>query len=240
MRGLGLVAITTGMPVHSQTVTGGSAAGASAPTTIAITDDTTTNATMFPVWVTTTTGNLPLKVTSTKLSFNPSTGLLSSTAFLSSAGVFSATVTGTGGASYGGIASVSPEASSQITIYVKSVTIKTSGSPADIATISVPVGISRYVAYSPSGSSAFGCIIVETAPSGSLGDSTIQIYDAPNAGGNLMWDNSSPGGSVGSVTQLNAVDTFVKSTSSTLYIYQTGDSANPGTCSFYVTIFPLP
>ena len=50
-------------------------------TNIAITDDTTTNATMYPVWVTTTTGNLPAKTASTKLSFNPSTGVLASTTF---------------------------------------------------------------------------------------------------------------------------------------------------------------
>jgi hypothetical protein len=42
-----------------------------------ITDDTTTNATVYPTWVTTTTGNLPQKTSSTKLSFNPSTGALS-------------------------------------------------------------------------------------------------------------------------------------------------------------------
>lgn len=48
----------------------------------AITDDTTTNATMFPVWVTANTGTLPLKVTSTKMFFNPSTGALSSTHML--------------------------------------------------------------------------------------------------------------------------------------------------------------
>ena len=41
-----------------------------------ITDDTTTNATMYLTWVTAATGNLPIKVSSTKLSFNPSTGAL--------------------------------------------------------------------------------------------------------------------------------------------------------------------
>ena len=46
-----------------------------------VTDDTTTNATVYPTWVTTTTGNLPQKTSSTKLSFNPSTGVLSSTSF---------------------------------------------------------------------------------------------------------------------------------------------------------------
>ena len=43
---------------------------------IVINNDTTTNATMYPVWVTASTGDLPEYVSSTKLSFNPSTGLL--------------------------------------------------------------------------------------------------------------------------------------------------------------------
>lgn len=45
-------------------------------TNTAITDDTTTNATMYPTWVTTASGNQAQKVSSTKLSFNPSTGVL--------------------------------------------------------------------------------------------------------------------------------------------------------------------
>jgi len=36
---------------------------------------------MYPTWVTTTTGNLPQKTSSTKLTFNPSTGRLTSTSF---------------------------------------------------------------------------------------------------------------------------------------------------------------
>jgi hypothetical protein len=50
-------------------------------TNTAITDDTTTNTTMYPTWVTTTTGNLPQKTSSTKLTFNPSTGTLAATIF---------------------------------------------------------------------------------------------------------------------------------------------------------------
>jgi hypothetical protein len=57
----------------------GSAGSATNATNVGITDDTTTNATMYPVWVTANTGNLPAKVTSTKLSFNPSTGVLTAT-----------------------------------------------------------------------------------------------------------------------------------------------------------------
>lgn len=61
-------------------------------TNVGITNDTATNATMFPVWVTANTGNLPAKVTSTKLSFNPSTGLLTTTG-LSATTVNSMTIT---------------------------------------------------------------------------------------------------------------------------------------------------
>ena len=46
---------------------------------IGVTDDTSTNADYYPVWVTSNTGNLPAKVTSTKLKFNPSTGALTAT-----------------------------------------------------------------------------------------------------------------------------------------------------------------
>ena len=53
------------------------ATNATNATNIGITDDTTTNATVYPVWVTTTTGNLPAKTASTKFSLNPSTGALS-------------------------------------------------------------------------------------------------------------------------------------------------------------------
>ncbi len=50
-------------------------------TNTAITEDTATNASMFPTWVTANTGNLPQKTTSTKLTFNPSTGVLAATTF---------------------------------------------------------------------------------------------------------------------------------------------------------------
>jgi hypothetical protein len=58
-----------------------SATTATNSTNVGITNDTTTNATMYPTWVTATTGNLPEKTSSTKLTFNPSTGTLASTVF---------------------------------------------------------------------------------------------------------------------------------------------------------------
>lgn len=56
-----------------------SATTATNATNIGVTDDTSTNADYYPVWVTANTGNLPAKVTSTKLKFNPSTGALTAT-----------------------------------------------------------------------------------------------------------------------------------------------------------------
>lgn len=66
---------TSGNVLTSDGTNWSSAAPAASATSV-IADDTTTNATMYPVWVTANTGSLPLKVTSTKLNYNPSTSLL--------------------------------------------------------------------------------------------------------------------------------------------------------------------
>lgn len=103
-----------------------SATTATNATNIGIVDDTSTNATMYPTWVTAATGNLPQKVSSTKLTFNPSTGALATTGPLSAGaisgttGTFSGVLnTGMTGGSYGlniragaGLATVSLQDSS--------------------------------------------------------------------------------------------------------------------------------
>jgi hypothetical protein len=74
----GLTSVTSTTFVGALT---GNASSATNATNTAITDDTTTAATMYPTWVTAATGNLPQKTTSTKLTFNPSTGTLAATVF---------------------------------------------------------------------------------------------------------------------------------------------------------------
>jgi len=69
--------VTSTTPVPNLSI-GGTAASASATT---ITDDGTTAVSVFPTWVTATAGNMPTKITSTKLSFIPSTGVLTATSF---------------------------------------------------------------------------------------------------------------------------------------------------------------
>ena len=56
-----------------------SATNATNATNVNVTDDNATNAVMYPVWVTTNTGNLPVKVSSTGMTWNPSTGTFSNT-----------------------------------------------------------------------------------------------------------------------------------------------------------------
>lgn len=84
---------TTGIVLNrasaSQSLTGvsidGSAGSATTATTatnannVAVTDNTTTNSDYYLTYVTNTTGNLPITVASTKLKFNPSTGVITAT-----------------------------------------------------------------------------------------------------------------------------------------------------------------
>jgi len=86
---IGTTSIALNRSSASQSLTGvsidGSAGSATTAGTatnannIAITDDTSTNADYFPVWVTNTTGNLPARVSSSKLKFNPSSGAMTVT-----------------------------------------------------------------------------------------------------------------------------------------------------------------
>jgi hypothetical protein len=71
----------TGTSIDGSAGSATTATTATNATNTAITDDTTTATSVYPTWVTTTTGNLPQKTSSTKLSFVPSTGVLTSTSF---------------------------------------------------------------------------------------------------------------------------------------------------------------
>jgi hypothetical protein len=69
----------TGVNIDGSAGSATTAGTATSATNVAVTDDTTTASDMYLSWVTSTTGNLPIKVSSTKLKFNPSTGVLTAT-----------------------------------------------------------------------------------------------------------------------------------------------------------------
>ncbi len=106
-------AIVDGDLTVNGTVTGTISGTATAASTVTIVDNTTLNATVYPTWVTAATGNLPETVSSTKLTFHPSTGVLTATGF---AGPLVGNVTGnvTGNAS-GTAATVTGAAQAAIT-----------------------------------------------------------------------------------------------------------------------------
>lgn len=143
---------------------------------------------------------------------------------------------GTGGVSYGSIA--------PIILYIKSVTILTATSPQDIATISIPAGITRYHllgfltsvgANSPAGASCYA-----EAASGTLAGASFSIRDAAaGAGINLTSGTWSGPSAAGVITHSSGVLAGI-SASLTLYLRQLVDSANAGTCSFYIVILPIP
>ena len=68
--------VTSTTPVPNLSIGGNAATATTATnaTNSAITNDVASNAVVYPVWVTANGGNLPLKVSDTKFSFNPSTG----------------------------------------------------------------------------------------------------------------------------------------------------------------------
>ncbi|MFA4818602.1 MAG: hypothetical protein WC621_02045 [Patescibacteria group bacterium] len=70
-------------------------------------DDITTAATMYPLWTATAGGNYAAKVSTTKLSFNPATGLLTATGFSGPlTGNVTGNVTGSSGSTTGNAATV--------------------------------------------------------------------------------------------------------------------------------------
>jgi hypothetical protein len=91
---------------------GGNAATATTATTATnatntgITDDEATAFAVYPTFVTGNTGNLPQKVTSTKLSFVPSTGVLSATSFAGSGAALTGVVATTNANLTGPITSI--------------------------------------------------------------------------------------------------------------------------------------
>jgi hypothetical protein len=149
--------------LSQSSIAAGSATNA---TNTAITDDTTTATTCYPTWVTTTSGNLPQKTASTKLSFVPSTGVLSATSFSGSGssltGIVTSNVAGTG-------ISVSG-ATGAVTITNSGVTSAVAGTGITVSGATGAVTISIGQAVATSSNVQFNSIGVNTAGSGTAGE----------------------------------------------------------------------
>lgn len=119
-----------------------------------------------------------------------------------------------------------------LVVQAKSLTVKTSGSPADIGSISIPSGITRWYMM-------IGSVLVAETAAGTLAGSSYSFFDAAGGTGNQMNVSAVAGpASAGLKAAINPAATPV-STSGTIFIRQLADSANAGTMSFYLLIVPL-
>lgn len=127
-----------------------------------------------------------------------------------------------------------------LVLSVKNITVLTSGAPADIASITVPAWLTRYMP--GTGTSSTTCwnrVIMETG-AGTLGAGQFGLYSGAGGTGTLMTTSSITslpsvvGGT--SPAQFTAGAVFANST---IYIRQTANSANAGTISVYLVLVPF-
>lgn len=126
-----------------------------------------------------------------------------------------------------------------IAIYVKSVAVLTTGAPADIATISIPLHVGRWrLAGGNTVGTAGGTIVAENI-AGTLADASFTAFDAANGSGLALTAAVAGPPNSGAGLGWQMVSAANISTSVTIHIRQTADSVNTGTVSFYLLIQPL-
>lgn len=126
-----------------------------------------------------------------------------------------------------------------IIVYAKSLTVLTAGAPADIGTITLPVRC--HLDLGTLNQNAVTCV-AETA-SGTLAGGSFRVFTAAAGGGTgLIASQTMPASAGAAVAKNYAINqtTTVYPAGTVLYINQGANSANAGTASFYITIFPIP
>lgn len=149
----------------------------------------------------------------------------------------------TGGLNSAQMAAVANNANAivPVTYYVKNLAVLTSGTPADIGTISIPASITRWRLMGTATTTTPITLVQETLGGGTNAAATFMLY--PTSGGGTAINSGTPAGqATASPTWLGIAATAVTTlqTSNTIYVRQTANSANAGTVSFYVRIEPLP
>lgn len=125
-----------------------------------------------------------------------------------------------------------------IMLSVKNVVIPTAGAPIDIATILIPAEITRWRTCGTNAAGSNSIIIAETA-AGTLAGASFTAWDA--AGGTGVQLQSSVIGptAAGIGVAWAAQSSVAFSVATSIFIRQTANSANAGTASFYILIFPI-
>ncbi len=125
-----------------------------------------------------------------------------------------------------------------IILTAKSISITTSGSPKDIATITIPAGITRWRPFSGSATANLTCLLNESQ-TGTMAAASFTIRDAASGFGNIIYSATNPGATSPLVAFMVENSQTLVYTNSSLVVRQTADPANTGVISFYLAIQPL-
>lgn len=152
------------------------------------------------------------------------------TALPASVPLIQSTISGTNGSSYGLFM--------PIVVCVKDVTVRLAGVNGDIATITLPPALTRF-SNGISGTAVVGGIrvIAETA-AGTLAAASFSARDAAGGAGAAITAGAAGPAAAGLAVGANSNGGNLVFTTSTIYIYQAGNSANAGTVSVYVSLYP--
>jgi hypothetical protein len=215
------ITISTGLSLSGTTLT---ATGVGS--TVTIVDDTTTNATMYPVWVTAATGNLPAKVSSTKITFNPSTATLTTTTFvgaLTGNATTSTTTTNITGGTTGAIpyqSGVSTTSLLSATVTASKMLLSGASAPPTWSTSTIPTSAgatankvllsdgTNYVLSTPTFPNASATTRKVIVSDGTNWVASTETYAVPGTSGNILtsngtnWTSAAPATS-GTVTSVS-------------------------------------
>jgi hypothetical protein len=127
-----------------------------------------------------------------------------------------------------------------VVLYAHAVTVLTAGTPADIATLTVPAGITRFrIAGGNSAATSNNQLVADTA-AGTLAGASFTAFDAAAGGGNQLLAAASGPTAAGVAVGWACNSANAISTSSSIVIRQTANSANAGTVSFSIVVIPVP
>lgn len=115
----------------------------------------------------------------------------------------------------------------------KDITVLTSGTPADIASVTLPTWLTRWRIF------YIGNYCIGETAAGTLAAANFTLRDAAAGAGNAQAASFAGPASAGtSVGITNTGPTSTLSNGTTLYLRQTANSANAGTISVYLIVMP--
>jgi len=135
---------------------------------------------------------------------------------------------------FGGPSGGAPTSTAPFMLAIKNATVLTTGTPADVATVTLPSWCTRYIV------GAAGSRLVAESASGTLAGATFTIRSvAAGAGTSLISNALGPASTSVSVAVTGGGGTGLPFTENTLYLHQSTNSANAGVVSMYLLITPL-